>query len=640
MLKRIAVLTLTTALLGSTVLAQQYTFGNRKKSQDYHTSYAADPFTCGALFAGFTYYNTTSNVYLTCNGSAWVAAASSSGVPDAAGAVWFTANSIVFEGATANAFETTVTVTDPTADRTVTFADLSGTVALIDAAATWTANQTITTSHIFSAGSNYTLSFGGTDATTNGMWLSSHTTPASLILALGSTSNSVHIIERGDWNYDFNNGACGTSTCGNPQLAIHSANQATDQWLSFLHNGTNAIINSGLGAVQIISEGTADDYETTLTFTDPTADRTITWPDWDIKLAAAGGAGQLVLGSGAGAGITADDLYNTCLGTGSCAAMGVAVEALHNSCYGNAACDTISSGDYNSLFGSATDAGANMSYTTGVGYDVSITASQGTSVGAQSKTADGASFGTNAGTGLTANDLNNSLFGNSAGSAMGVANEAIDNSCFGDAACDTIVAGDANSIYGSDADVWAASTYSAVAVGETAIAHSKSVTVGRGSTSEEESITLGWNLSSKNSHSLLEGVSGGETRFVQAAPKTLTEGSATSIVQLSVADHSYTSAQISWVVVAADASDTQSLAGVAMVWAVNESDTEDCNFEELTAATAEATASGTLTVVPTFIAGTNACLFQLDATSSLTQTTLAAYYTVQVNGPATTITPQ
>jgi len=35
---------------------------------------------------------------------------------------------VVFEGATANGFETTLTVVDPTADRVVTFADVSGTV--------------------------------------------------------------------------------------------------------------------------------------------------------------------------------------------------------------------------------------------------------------------------------------------------------------------------------------------------------------------------------------------------------------------------------------------------------------------------------------------------------------------------------
>lgn len=41
-----------------------------------------------------------------------------------------TAGSLVFEGATDNSFETTLTVVDPTADRTVTFQNASGTVAL------------------------------------------------------------------------------------------------------------------------------------------------------------------------------------------------------------------------------------------------------------------------------------------------------------------------------------------------------------------------------------------------------------------------------------------------------------------------------------------------------------------------------
>jgi hypothetical protein len=39
-------------------------------------------------------------------------------------------SSITFEGATANNFETTVSVTDPTADRTITLPDATGTVVL------------------------------------------------------------------------------------------------------------------------------------------------------------------------------------------------------------------------------------------------------------------------------------------------------------------------------------------------------------------------------------------------------------------------------------------------------------------------------------------------------------------------------
>jgi hypothetical protein len=39
--------------------------------------------------------------------------------------------SVIFEGATPNTYETTLSVTDPTADRTITLPDASGTIALI-----------------------------------------------------------------------------------------------------------------------------------------------------------------------------------------------------------------------------------------------------------------------------------------------------------------------------------------------------------------------------------------------------------------------------------------------------------------------------------------------------------------------------
>jgi hypothetical protein len=49
--------------------------------------------------------------------------------PTITGAI-FNDGSVVFEGATANDFETTLAITDPTADRTITFPDSTGTVAL------------------------------------------------------------------------------------------------------------------------------------------------------------------------------------------------------------------------------------------------------------------------------------------------------------------------------------------------------------------------------------------------------------------------------------------------------------------------------------------------------------------------------
>ena len=49
---------------------------------------------------------------------------------DAANAVTGTTNGLLLEGATADGFETTVTLTDPTADRTITLPDLTGTVVV------------------------------------------------------------------------------------------------------------------------------------------------------------------------------------------------------------------------------------------------------------------------------------------------------------------------------------------------------------------------------------------------------------------------------------------------------------------------------------------------------------------------------
>jgi hypothetical protein len=60
--------------------------------------------------------------------------------PTITGAI-FNDGSVVFEGATANDFETTLAITDPTADRTITFPDSTGTVALTSGVI----NNTLTT---------------------------------------------------------------------------------------------------------------------------------------------------------------------------------------------------------------------------------------------------------------------------------------------------------------------------------------------------------------------------------------------------------------------------------------------------------------------------------------------------------------
>ena len=57
--------------------------------------------------------------------------------------ITLTSNSIVFEGASADSFETTLLVTDPTADRTITIPDAGGTVTLDTGTSTLT-NKTLT----------------------------------------------------------------------------------------------------------------------------------------------------------------------------------------------------------------------------------------------------------------------------------------------------------------------------------------------------------------------------------------------------------------------------------------------------------------------------------------------------------------
>ena len=79
-----------------------------------------------------------------------------SGVADAANAISIASGTISFEGATANDFETSLAVTDPTADRTITFPDSTGTVALTsDISYPVTASNTVTFSNkSISLGSN------------------------------------------------------------------------------------------------------------------------------------------------------------------------------------------------------------------------------------------------------------------------------------------------------------------------------------------------------------------------------------------------------------------------------------------------------------------------------------------------------
>ena len=145
-----------------------------------------------------------------------------------------------FEGTTGNTSETTVTVTDPTADRTITFPDATGTVVLADTTDTLT-NKTLTTP----------------DVNTSLKMISSG--------QLQFRDNQSYITENG--GILLFNGAAGRG------VRMYSA--GTER-VAVSYDG-NLELKTG---VDIVFEGaTSNDFETTLTVTDPTADRTITLPD-------------------------------------------------------------------------------------------------------------------------------------------------------------------------------------------------------------------------------------------------------------------------------------------------------------------------------------------------------------------------
>ena len=143
------------------------------------------------------------------------------GTEDAANAIEIGSGNITFEGSTANDFETSLTVTDPTADRTITFPDNSGIVL--------TTGSSISNSNLV----NSSFLIGST------------------VVSLGGGATQFH----------------GFSSIQSTKIVSGSGS---------LDSANSITLESG----NITFEGsTANDFETSLAVTDPTADRTITFPD-------------------------------------------------------------------------------------------------------------------------------------------------------------------------------------------------------------------------------------------------------------------------------------------------------------------------------------------------------------------------
>ena len=270
-------------------------------------------------------------------------------------------SSITFEGATANDFETTLAITDPTADRTITFQDATGTVALTsDITVTASSTNTLSNKSI-SLGSNTVTStlaqlntaisdadvaslagsetltnktvalgsntvsgtiaqfntavtdadfatLAGTETLTNKTLTSpTMTTPALGTPASGVLTNatglpiSTGVDGLGTGVATFlatpsssNLAAAVTGETGSgalvfatsPTLVTPNIGVASGTSLTLTGDltvqGTTTTIDSTTIAIQnaFVFEGaTADNFETTLTLVDPTADRTLTLPD-------------------------------------------------------------------------------------------------------------------------------------------------------------------------------------------------------------------------------------------------------------------------------------------------------------------------------------------------------------------------
>jgi hypothetical protein len=119
---------------------------------------------------------------------------------------------------------------------------------------------------------------------------------------------------------------------------------------------------------------------------------------------------------------------------------------------------------------------------------------------------------------------------------------------------------------------------------------------------------------------------------------TLTETTATDLVSIAVPDGEFVEYQIRWTAFASDGTDHQTVSGTNVVSCVNKADTETCASQSLHT-DANAVSAGTFTCTDATGTGTNAVTFSLDCTSSLTQTTLDAYYRLDMLNPQT-VTPQ
>jgi len=220
----------------------------------------------------------------------------------------FSGGSIIFEGATDDSFETTLAVTDPTADRTITLPNATGTVSLIAATETLT-NKTLTsptlTSPVFNTALSGTAVKDEDDMASDSAtalvtqqsfkaYVDNTLAAQDLDIAPDSGTGQSITLETETLTFSGGSNIGSSATSNTVTFAISDVVQLTatqtltnktftSPTIDSFSLGSSTISGLGIGANGIVIEGaTADAHEITLNAQDPTQDNTITIPNDSI----------------------------------------------------------------------------------------------------------------------------------------------------------------------------------------------------------------------------------------------------------------------------------------------------------------------------------------------------------------------